>query len=298
MKHTTLTTALSTTVLIASSTLFLGCKSKDQKPTEEIQAASITSTITSTMTPTDTIAWETHLKITYEGKNSQGNPVLCHLYSPTNVSEPTPLLIAIHGATSSKDEWGEVDGYTKGGNITSALLDNGYSVIAVDLAHHGDHFQNTEGLTWRNGEVYDSIFTNHWEDFHKESLLGIEPIVTFAKQSGLFDTTRTGVASYSLGGYFINQTAQLHGSVKSLTYMVPGATSTPQFSAIENQDGLLETNVYMVAGKADEYIPYEETEQFFEDLQMSNKTFAPYESGHSLPIEYVEPLTEWFTNNL
>lgn len=247
------------------------------------------------------ISWEGFNRITYQRETSHGKPVVFHLYTPNKATAVTPLLIALHGSTSSKLDWGHINGYAKGGNLTNELLKKGYSVIAADLAYHGEHYLNTKGWNWGNSDKYDSVYINHWPYFHEETLLGIEPVVDFAKNSGLFDTTRTGIACYSLGGYFINQVAELHGSIKSLTYLVVESgirDSLPGYGPLDNQAELSNTNAYVVAAENDEYLPFDESQWFFKNLIMTNKTFVSYSSGHSLPVDYVNPLVEWLIDNL
>jgi len=278
-------------VLILTSLLFTSCKSTNEtNVTPVLPKASIVAK--------DTTDWQGYQIINFTDVNIDGKPINFDLYTSPSSTEKTPLLIAVHGATGKKADWSEIGGYTKGGDFTKTLLDNGYNLIAVDLAYHGTHHLNTEKWNWENGESYDSIFTNHWEDFHAQSLKDIQPVIEFAKKSGKFDTTRTGMVSYSLGGYFINQLAQKHGAIKSLVFLVAGGGSRPGYSAIQNQNGLLEANVYMIAAKNDEYIPFPTSEDFFAGLEMKNKTLITYESGHDLPLDYVKPLVEWLRENL
>lgn len=247
-------------------------------------------------------SWEGFNRITYQRETSHGQPVIFHLYTPNEVATVTPLLIAIHGSTSSKLDWGVINGYAKGGNLTKELLKKGYRVIAVDLAYHGEHYLNSKGWNWTNSEEYDSVYINHWSYFHEETILGIEPVLEFVKNSDLFDIRRTGIVCYSLGGYFINQVAQLHGSIKSLTYLVASTgyrpELSPEYGPVKNQANLEKANVYVVAAENDEYIPLSESQWLYDNLNMGNKKFVTYPGGHSLPVDYVNPLVEWLTGNL
>lgn len=256
-----------------------------------------------------TESWQKFQRLTFQSKTSHNQLVKFHLYTPNNMSASTPLIIGIHGATSNKlDTWGTLDSwsYSKGGELTKMALENGYSFIAVDLSHHGEHYLNSENWDYTNNEEYDSVFINHWAYFHEETMLSFESVLNFSKNSGLFDTTRTGFVCYSLGGYFINQTAKLHGSAKSLIYLAAstGYVEGPEYGPVQNQSGLENCNAIVVASESDQLIPLSESEWMYNNLNMKNKTFVKYAGdpqypeGHSLPNEYVAPLIEWLKVNL
>jgi hypothetical protein len=80
--------------------------------------------------------------------------VPCTILWPENAAYPCRFVIATHGATSSKHEWTEMDGYTKGGNLSRLLLDAGVALVAMDWHYHGDN--DTRNLNGRN--VFEEQF--------------------------------------------------------------------------------------------------------------------------------------------
>lgn len=58
-------------------------------------------------------------KIKLEGKESS-SPFL--LFKPSQEKENYPCILALHGLTSNKESWMELDGYTSGGNVVLELV--------------------------------------------------------------------------------------------------------------------------------------------------------------------------------
>jgi pimeloyl-ACP methyl ester carboxylesterase len=82
--------------------------------------------------------WQGHTELAFAiaARGRAAIPAL--LLMPRGGEGPLPVVLAMHGLTGRKDEWIEVDGYSKGGNVSLALLSRGYAVLAIDLPLHGE----------------------------------------------------------------------------------------------------------------------------------------------------------------
>ena len=132
------------------------------------------------------------------------HPVPAMLLLPAGSEAPHPCVIAVHGFTDKKEAWIEINGYTKGGNVSLGLLRNGYAVLALDMYHHGEN----------------------------------------------------------------------------------------------NVEHLSGTPFLMVAAEKDEEVDFAEAQWLFSRLPGENKRFISFDSGHSLPLDYVDVVVKWFASCL
>ena len=76
--------------------------------------------------------WCTHQLIKWSIDSQTDHPQIFLTIMPSGKQKIYPWMLALHGYTSNKEEWLELDGYTKGGNTVKALVDQGYAVVGVD----------------------------------------------------------------------------------------------------------------------------------------------------------------------
>lgn len=219
--------------------------------------------------------------------------VPCHVLWPSTSVERVPFVLATHGATSSKHEWTECDGYTKGGNLGLELLAAGIAVVAMDWHYHGDN--DTRDLGGRN--VFEPA---HFADFFDRSVLDARQVLAFAAAHPRLDATRKGFAGYSLGATFGFWLASHGESFAAMLLCVPGVGRDPRQtrSAANNLGGLADTAILQVGAEHDEYIPFDDSRWLFERIPARSKRFLSYPSGHSLPAEYVPLAADFLREGL
>lgn len=238
--------------------------------------------------------WHGHQLVKQTVLNQAGEPIPFLVVLPAEVGEPSPCIIALHGYTSSKEEWLELDEYTKGGNLVKALADSGYAIVAIDLYGHGKNHTDSP-------IDYDELSNDRWEEFFDGSLASIEAVLNHFVKGDTFDQSRIGFLSYSMGGLFgfwiANREPQLF---KTMVMCAPpvGKDEDDEYSSFNNLDQLQTVAMLLIAGKQDEYISFADSKWLFDQLPAVDKQYLSYESGHSLPIDYVPAAAEWFRKKL
>jgi dienelactone hydrolase len=224
---------------------------------------------------------------------SGGNRVPCHILWPNESDTPVPFVLATHGATSSKHEWTELDGYTKGGNLAQQYLSAGIAVVAFDWHYHGDN--NTRELDGRN-----VFLPEHFDDFFERSVLDADTVLQWARQNPSLDSNRMAFSGYSLAGTFGFWLANHGAGFKAMVLCVPGSgrQSDKYHSPCNNLGNLGKVSILQINAQQDEYIPSEEWNWLFRNTPISDKTLLAFPSGHSLPLDYVQPAAEWLKARL
>jgi len=225
--------------------------------------------------------------------SEHGGRVPCHILWPAHLDGPAPFVLATHGATSSKHEWTELDGYTKGGNLTQRLLSVGIAVVAMDWHYHGDN--DTKGLDGRN-----VFLPEHFDDFFERSVRDASTVLQWTEQHPSLDCTRMGFAGYSLAAPFGFWLAGHGAGFKAMVLCVPdsGRNSGKYHAPCNNLGNLGTLSLLQISAEQDEYIPREEWNWLFTHTPVPDKTLLSYPSGHSLPVDYVEPASNWLKARL
>jgi dienelactone hydrolase len=223
----------------------------------------------------------------------EGYRVPCNLITPLAENAQLPVLICTHGATSSKHEWTELDGYTKGGNISREIVKSGIAVLAMDLHYHGDN--DTANLNGKN-----VLLEENWDDFFNRSIEDIQFVIDYVIKSPRFDSTRIGFSGYSLAGTFGFYLANRGAPFKAMMLCVPGANrkKNTYYSTHNNLDNLRDIAVLQISAFNDEYVNFADAQWLFEQIPLTDKKFLSYPSGHSLPQDYVPNAVEWIVDKL
>ena len=188
------------------------------------------------------------------------------------------LFVLIHGQQSSKREWLDPVGYTKGGQLTNGLMDRGISFLAFDLYGHGDY----------KSVDYDKEYLDddEYEDFINTSVKTIgEEIVEIKKGNGY---RRISLVTYSTGSVIGLRVQELY-NVFDHVYLcapVPQKEYDDEYS-LHNNLSHVNQRVVIFCGKQDDEVPLAETTWFYETVSTEDKKIFTYESGHSLPEEWV-----------
>jgi dienelactone hydrolase len=234
--------------------------------------------------------WHSHEIVKQTVRNSAGEPIPFYTILPAKAEARMPLVVALHGYTSSKDEWLQIDDYTKGGNLVKALADNGYAVVAIDMYFHGENIHTEAAIN------YDTLMEGKWEPFFAGTVESVETVLAHVLQTGPFDQDRIGFLSYSLGGVFGVWLANKYPWFKTMVTCVLPAfrEDDDEYAPYNNLDNLVDTSLLFIAAQNDEYIAFEDSEWLYAQAPMADKRFLSYESGHSLPVDYVPEAVAWF----
>lgn len=174
----------------------------------------------------------------------------------------------------------------KSGNFTKELEALKMSYIAFDTYGHGDYIADEEDFD--NTHMSDDL----WPKYISESVKFLqETVTTFVLEHKIevlnFITYSTGC----LVG--VKSIATLKNiPIKHVVMCVP----TPQkeyddtYSLHNNMSQLEESEVHICYGLEDDEVPPEESQWFYDQLQVKAKTCHTYTSSHALPVEWVKDM--------
>jgi dienelactone hydrolase len=205
-----------------------------------------------------------------------------------------PCMILIHSGTGRKEDWWAEDGWIRGKSFTEKLLQSGYAVLAIDADGHGERSINYDyvpltGLAYESKEVYSIT------KLLVQTTIDHRRAYDYLKTKTSIDSSRIGVMGYSLGGmvstYLCTQlpdlkVAVLCASGKEVPFCSPAVF--PMHFAPRIKD----IPVLLLDGKDDNLFPASQVEDFGKLLKTKHKLIF-YESGHLLPVKYLEDAYEW-----
>ena len=162
------------------------------------------------------------------------------------------------------------------------------------MGYHGEHYLHSK-LT-----NYQYIVDENQADFMEKSVVAFNAVFEYVKKDQELDATRIGMMSYSLGGILTFYVANKHPDIRAIACMVPPShrDKNDKYELYRNQDGLQNTAVLIVSAIYDEYIPYDNSVWTYEHLAMHDKQMLSFQSGHSLPSDYVLSVFEWLSEHL
>lgn len=193
------------------------------------------------------------------------------------------LAVLIHGMTSSKAEWTEIGGYTKGGDLTRLLSGSSRSWVASDLYGHGDWVADEPGF-----DVED-IPEEAWMPFLDRSASGIRCAVEEAIKGR--DYSFIDIITYSVGGQvglrILREGLPLPVRRVVMAVPPPERDYDDETSLHNNLEVLASVGLTIAAGLDDEESSLDDLRWFFDQLSSPNKVLRAYEAGHSLPTQWV-----------
>lgn len=235
----------------------------------------------------ESVEWQGHPTYRYSiaGEDTEV-PYVC--YRPQK-KEVHSLCILLHGQESSKDSWLEMGGYTKGGDFAKTLMSKNHPWIAPDLYGHGDWKAKDPKFdpSYLDDEQFGLFIESSVANIFKSLLT----LISFARWQNLPIT----MVTYSVGGLIGLRLIQLGVPVEQLIMCVPTPfkEENDEFSMANNLDKPFAPRTLILGGKKDEEVENSETQWFFDQIQNDDKTLQFFESGHDLPIDWVNYSYPW-----
>lgn len=254
-------------------------------------------------------------KIIFTGSNDKRVPGYLEL--PKTGDAPYPCILLIHGLTSSKDEWWDMDSPVHNGELTQSLLKSGFAVVALDAEYHGERIKDND---------YESpdqmIFVHGWYnragDMTRHTVLDYRRLMDYLATRSEIDSTRIGVFGYSMGGGMTFLLTAVDERVKTAVacvappnsktiFKLMGVPFSPETLLAFRLDATSPNNFahaigsrpfLMMMGKQDIYYTEEEANQLYQLIPGPTKELIMFDSGHFLPAEYVPKAVNWFQSNL
>ena len=237
-------------------------------------------------------------------RGARGFLVPGYLETPSTGGPTFPVVLLLHGWSGGKDRWWRPGGYLSGRNASQALVGAGYAVVALDAPTHGDRIaENGYALVndldvdgkrpHRNYFSMEEIFSQADVDYRR----ALDYLATRRD----LDTGRVGVLGYSMGG---NQTFLLTAADPrvrvAVSCVVPSMVGQDN-SAVAPKDyarGIGDRPFLMLMGKEDSMCTMPHAQQLLTLIPSSKKKLVFYDSGHKLPVSYVDDAVGWFKSHL
>lgn len=258
---------------------------------------------------------KTREKIVFTGVNDKRVPGYLEL--PKSGDAPYPCILLIHGLTSSKDEWWDMDSPAHNGELTQSLLKSGFAVVALDSDYHGERIKDNDYES-PDQMVFVKGWLNRSRDMTLHSVLDYRRLMDYLATRSEIDSTRIGVIGYSMGGAMTFLLAAVDDRIKTAVacvtspnsktifkmFGVPftpetlmafrlGATSPNNFAHAIGSCPFL-----MLMGKQDTFYTEEEANQLYQLIPGPTKELTFFDSGHMLPAEWVPKAANWFQTYL
>ena len=194
-------------------------------------------------------------KIVFRGAQGFLVPGLVEL--PKTGRKPFPLALLLHGWSGIKEDWLKDDNYITGGVMRRALLDAGYSILALDAATHGERaheidfqhvnlFDDPKAPARRNYFTFAEIAIQTVKDYRRA--------LDFMAERGEVDMSRIGLLGYSMGGMDAFYLLSVEPRIKMAVACAPpllGASYGPA-SPIDYSWGIGQRPFLLLMGRGDE----------------------------------------------
>jgi predicted esterase len=202
----------------------------------------------------------------------------------------------MHGLSGSKEGWLE-DGWSHGEILIQRLLALGYGVFALDAKYHGERSSLND---------YD----NPWMIFERAQFAMLRSLMvesTVDYRRGLdwletredIDAERIGAIGLSMGGMMLYHLAALDDRVDvAVAGVAPPALGPFPFVPIRVAPHVGETPFALLMGAEDGFYTAELAEHVLALLPGAENMLKFYDSGHWLPVEYIDDAVEWIQTHM
>jgi dienelactone hydrolase len=177
------------------------------------------------------------------------------------------------------------------------LLDKGYAVMALDAQYHGeravynDYIDPGEMVFQRNWRIrYSNLLTQTIVDYRRA--------IDYLASRDDIDTTRVGVIGYSMGGHMTFILGAVDPRIKAVVACVVPATPGMPIAASTFARSMGSAPLLMMMAEHDQFYSVEQAQQLYDAVPGNDKAIHFFDSGHSLPVEYVAQVLDWIEETL
>lgn len=252
------------------------------------------------LTPADGHAVDLRLK-SFDGALIHGRIV--YPSDPATAARPFPVLVGLHAMGRGHLRWwqAEVNGrptIEQTHRITQMALRQGYAVVAIDARAHGHRRplgqphpaqRAMRDMHWfGQRQAYERMIIDTVRD-HRVLLDWL------AGQPHL-DARRTKAVGYSMGAQVALLLAGLDARVQGVAALVPPhlGDNVAVVAPMTLIAGLQGKRIWLLTGDDDDHASPQQNQALFDAIPSQDKQHLRFDSGHLLPTDYVEKLSDWF----
>lgn len=244
-------------------------------------------------------------KVVIDGFDSK---IPFYLIEPTDKKE-VRFVILLHGVTYSKDDWINSTSQRQYSDIYVGLKDSlltlGYSLVIPDAKYHGERSYEANfasPVTFYSSQDLQKVY-----NLLATTVKDIRIIMDYMQSKSNNASITFNVIGYSMGGMltvFLNSVedrlnrvvvcvaplnhpkgAQMLGMNEELAHNL-------DILSPKNYASLQKAPVTLLMGTDDAWYTKEEAQDFFEKMNIKDKTLIFYQSGHYLPNEFISDAIE------
>jgi dienelactone hydrolase len=224
-----------------------------------------------------------------------------YLALPKSGAGPFPVVLLLHSLTGRKEDWWEEGNYTSGGNVTNALLSAGLAVAMLDVQYHGERVAYN-GFEDPGPMVMVHDYSNRYREMMVQTVVDYRCLLDYLTTRKEIDSHLVGVLGYSLGGMMTFSLAAVDHRVKAaVACSAPPFQINPVRAAVAPQNfapSLANIPFLMLTGSRDGTGIVERSTALFRMIDSKTKDLRFFDSGHQLPVEYVQVGVDWLTRYL
>ena len=219
------------------------------------------------------------------------------LSTPTTGKKPYPVVLLLHGLTSSKSAWLVNGSSHHGSPLTMGLLKKGYAVLALDAQYHGDRAIYNDFVD--PGEmVFQRGWMGRYSNLVTQTIVDYRRAIDYLATRGDIDKDRVGVIGYSMGGQMTFILGASEPRIKTMVGCVVPEMPGMLIAASTFTRSLGDKPLLMMMARKDQYYTVDVAQQLFDSVPGSNKEIRFFDSGHSLPEEYTQQVVDWVDKKL
>lgn len=222
---------------------------------------------------------------------------------PARAARPFPVLIGMHAMGRSHMRWwqAELNGrptIEQTHRLTQVALQQGYAVVAIDARGHGQqrHLGQPHAAQRAMRDMHWFGRRQAYEQMIIDTVRDHRVLLDWLVAQPHLDATRIKAAGYSMGAQGALLLAGLDERVRAVAAMVPPhlGANVAAVAPISLVAGLQGKRVWLLSGDEDDHANPAQNQTLFDAIPSQDKKHLRFDSGHLLPTDYVEKLSDWF----
>ena len=182
------------------------------------------------------------------------------------------------------------------------------AVLALDAEYHGERVADN-GFVTVGEMVYNRAWYNRFCKSVVQTTVDYRRALDYLETRLDIDTSRIGVIGASMGGMttFLLTAVEprVTTAISNVTWMIDVEDMIikkghkADFIAPQNVAHAIDGRPFlMMMGREDKLYTEEQGNRLFELIDSNDKNIIWYDSGHRLPVEYVDEAAAWFKEHL
>ena len=230
-----------------------------------------------------------------------GSLVKGQISYPSTCAKKCPVVVGISAMGRNYNRWW-LDSWkgrptvTSVNKIGSAVINDGYALVAIDARYHGSRKDPKKTLRSIMNDMNFFGDKSSYEEMIINTAKDYRVLIDWLETNSRIDSKNITVAGYSMGG----QLSLLIGSIDSrvsqvISIVPPYLDDKVALVAPKNLVPRLEeeVNILLLTSDDDENASNEQNLELYDAIPSKNKEHLIYEGSHILPSAYVEDVITW-----